>query len=401
MSDKPVTANSEPAKPEAAKPKAANADATKAGISQESTAKAGPAAGAATKPTETAKHQPAAKKRTDSHRSPLSLLAMLIALLAAGAAGYGLWLLQIQVPLGAQLVKTQAALQTQVAQLEQGLQLSRAELTKQTRAQQVVEDELQTLGTAMQDLSASLGRSTVAWRMAEVEYLLTVANHRLILAQDRETAIAIFETADERIRAIGDTSLLKVRKAIADELQALRALPEVDVAGLALRVGSLLDSVEQLPLRDKNRIAAATRETSAETPPADWQQFALAVWNDLKSLVQVRRHQQPTEPLLPPDQTRHLYQNLSLKLEQARLAVLQRDTALFHQYLTEAEDWIRHYFEAESAAVVNALTTLDTLADSELRPTMPDVSASLRLLREVMQQQRTATRVDSKQGTTE
>lgn len=396
MSDKPVTANSEPEKPEVA-----NADATKGGVSQASTAKAEPAAGAATKQDEKAKPRPATKKKTDSHRSPLSLLAMLIALLAAGAAGYGLWLLQIQVPLGAQLVKTQAALQTQVAQLEQGLQLSRAELTKQVRAQQAVEDELQSLSTAMQDLSASLGRSTVAWRMAEVEYLLTVANHRLTLAQDHETAIAIFETADERIRAIGDTSLLKVRKAIADELQALRALPEVDIAGLALRVGSLLDSVEQLPLLDKKRIAAATHESSEETPPTDWRRFALAVWNDLKSLVQVRRHQQPTEPLLPPDQTRHLYQNLSLKLEQARLAVLRRNTALFHQYLTEAEDWIRHYFEAESAAVVNALATLDALADSELQPTMPDVSTSLRLLREVMQQQRTARVVDSKQVTTE
>lgn len=382
------------------KPEAANPDATKTGISQASTAKAGPAAGAATKQDEKAKPRPAAKKKTDSHRSPLSLLTMLIALLAAGAAGYGLWLLQIQVPLGAQLVKTQSALQTQVNQLEQGLQRSRAEMTRQARAQQEADDKLQTLSTTIQDLSATLGRSTMAWRMAEVEYLLTVANHRLILAQDRETAIAIFETADERIRAIGDTSLLKVRKAIADELQALRALPEVDVAGLALRIGSLLDSVDQLPLQDKKRIAAATRQTSEEIPPADWQQFALAVWNDLKSLVQVRRHQQPTEPLLPPEQTRYLYQNLSLKLEQARLAVLRRDTALFHQYLTEAEDWIRHYFEAESAAVANALTTLDALADSELQPTMPDVSASLRLLREVMQQQ-TARVPDSRQGTTE
>jgi uroporphyrin-3 C-methyltransferase len=313
-------------------------------------------------------------------------IVSLIALCALGLAGYDFWFLQKQIPVVSHTLETQNSLQTRIDQLEQNLQLANTGLSKEIEARKSEQAEHQALSAAMQDVSAKLGRSTVAWRMAEVEYLLTVANHRLILAQDRETAIAVFETADNRLKAIGDTALLKVRKAIADELIALRGMPEVDIPGLALRVGSIADSIEQLPLKDKKRIAVAMTEET-KNKPNKWQDIPMTMWNDLKSLVQVRRHQQPTEPLLPPSEAWFLYQNLTLKLEQARLAVLRRDTDLFRQDINEAVNWMANYFEAESPAVQSSEQALKAMLNIELQPAVPDVSGSLRLLREVMKQQ--------------
>ena len=349
------------------------------------------------KETKPSKNKPHEKKKTRKIHSSITAITVCIGLSAAGLAGYDYWILKNQVTANIQLTKTQQDLQSRVDQLGQQLQISKLDLVKEVRARESAQAEHQALSTAMQNVSAKLGRSTAAWRMAEVEYLLTVANHRLTLAQDRETAIVIFETADERIKAIGDTALLKVRKVLADELLALQAMPEVDIAGLALRVGSLVNSVEQLPLLDKKRIAVAMND-NADNTPESWQQLPMAVWNDLKSLVQVRRHQQPTEPLLPPDQTQHLYQNLTLKLEQARLAVLRRDTALFQQHLNEAVSWLTHYFEVESPIVVNAVASLKSMLTIELQPAVPDVGRSLRMLREVMKGQRAETGVKHTQA---
>ena len=326
------------------------------------------------------------EKKNMGFKTALVSLSALLALSALGLAGYDFWFLQKQLPVVSHAVEIQDSLQTRVSQLEQQLQLASSGLRSEIEARKSEQAEHQALSAAMQEISAKLGRSTVAWRMAEVEYLLTVANHRLILAQDPETAIAIFETADNRIKAIGDTSLLKVRKAIADELSALRGMPEVDIPGLALRVGSIADSIGQLPLRDKKRIAVALKEkTSSESK--NWQDILLAMWSDLKSLVQVRRHQQPTEPLLPPNEAWFLYQNLTLKLEQARLAVLRRDTNLFRQDINEATNWLTNYFETESPAVQSSEKALKAMLNIELKPAVPDVSGSLRLLREVMRQQ--------------
>lgn len=377
MSEKPTQQNSEADKAEtiASSPKATSDEKLVTAPKEDKTK---------TEKSKTSKAQTKnpAKKKTAFTTTIVSL----IALCALGLAGYDFWFLQKQIPVVSHAIETQNSLQTRIDQLEQNLQLANSGLSKEIEARKSEQAEHQALSSAMQELSAKLGRSTVAWRMAEVEYLLTVANHRLILAQDRETAIAIFETADNRLKAIGDTALLKVRKAIAVELSALRGMPEVDIPGLALRVGSIADSVAQLPLLDKKRIAVAMTDDT-KNKSNKWQDILTAMWNDLKSLVQVRRHQQPTEPLLPPSEAWFLYQNLTLKLEQARLAVLRRDTDLFRQYINEAVSWMANYFESESPAVKSSEDTLKTMLNIELHPAVPDVSGSLRLLREVMKQQ--------------
>jgi uroporphyrin-III C-methyltransferase len=322
-------------------------------------------------------------KKPAKGRSVVIALSLIIALSATGLAVYDYWLLEKQTTVNTQQSNEQVMLQTRISQLEQQLQKTNAKLSTESLARKDAQSEHQALNATLQNVSEKLGRSTVAWRMAEVEYLLTVANHRLTLAHDQQTAMAVFATADDRLKAIGDPALLPVRKKIASELTALRAVQQIDIPGLALQVGSLAEGVMQLPLTDKKRLAIATEKQTRQTPQ-DWQEIPAAVWSDIKSLVQVRRHQQPTEPLLPPQQAWFLYQNLQLKFEQARLAVLQHNTAVFRQSVNEAADWLQAYFDSESSAVVSVQNTLTEMREIELQPALPDVSGSLRELRMVM-----------------
>jgi len=359
--------------------------------------------------TETAKKDSTAAKEKPK-KSPVKTTAnkkrslyiafgvlFLIAVSAIGLAAYDFWLLRAQTSVNTQLANTQSELnnaqlelsstqrefETRINQLGQQLQATKNQLSEEIQARKNERSEHQAVNAALQSITEKLGRNSIAWRMAEVEYLLTVANHRLSLAQDRQTAISIFETADSRLEAIADPSLLKVRREIASELTALRAMPVVDIPGLALQIGSLAESVEQLPLMDQKRLAVASEKREG-TSSVEWQEIPSVVWNDIKSLVQVRRHQQPTEPLLAPQQAWFLYQNLQLKLEQARLAVLKQNTAVFAQSLEEVSQWLSSYFEAESAAVISMQETVKHLRTVELQPTIPDVSGSLRELRLLM-----------------
>ncbi|NOX76370.1 MAG: hypothetical protein GXP17_07120 [Gammaproteobacteria bacterium] len=271
----------------------------------------------------------------------------------------------------------------ELAQLQQSQQAAAQTLADEVSARQTAQAEHQALSVAMNTLSEKLGRTTLAWRLAEVEYLLTVANHRLTLAQDIGTAVAVFETADGRLKALGDPALLAVRNMISQEVISLRSLPQPDIAGMALEIGNLALQVNELPLIDKARIAAAVSGDHNLGDVPNWRDIPQAMWKDLKSLVTVRRHQQqPIEPLLPPSETWFLQQNLRLKLEQARLALLRTDTPLFRQYLTEAKTWVTTYFDAESAAVANLQNSLSRLGGEELSPVIPDVSGSLKALRQ-------------------
>lgn len=324
--------------------------------------------------------------KTKPERPPISkiaLLGLVIALVASAAAGYEFYLLQLQAKQNTLFQKSQDDALTRINGLDEELQASRQAQAIEASAREKLEIEQNALKTVMDSVSARLGRTTTAWRLAEIEYLLTVANHRLTLAQDRKTAIAIFESADKRIKVIGDPRLVTIRKEIADELNALRSVAEPDLDGMALSLGSLAENVDKLPLIHKEQVDAALDQIGKKAPE-NWRDIPAAVWNDIKSLVVVRRHQQPTEPLLPPKESWFLYQNLRLKLEQARLALLRQDTQLFRQYLEEASGWIKMFFDEDSPAVTNTLDTLSSAAKVDLRPAMPDVSGSLRDLRRLL-----------------
>lgn len=318
------------------------------------------------------------KKETIKQGYPVSkmaLLSLFLVLFVGGVAGYEFYLLQNQSKQDSELISSQNTLQSRLNRLEQEIQSTRSSLT--------AEDE--TLKAKLDVVTASLGRTTMAWRLAEVEYLLTVANHRLNLVHDLKTAIAVFNTADERLVAIGDPGLTSVRKTIANELNVLKNISEPDLTGMALTLGSLASEVERLPLIFKERVDQATG-VKQKVKPENWRDIPAAVWEEIKGLVVIRRHQQPTEPLLPPEEAWFLHQNLKLKLEQSQLALLRQDTRLFRINLEEARTWIQLYFDPDSAAVKNTINTLDKMSKIELKPAIPDVSGSLRELRRLLTQ---------------
>lgn len=326
------------------------------------------------------------KSQGDKSISWAYMLVLLFAVVAASLSAYLYWLLTSQSQLTSQLADKQNVLQSSVDRIENELEVTNHSLQKEISERERAVSEHQALSLELQAISNKLGRTTQAWRLAEIEYLLELANHRLNLARDPQTAIVILKGADSRIKAFADPALLDVRKAISSEVTTLEAMAEPDIEGVALKLGSLAAMVDDLPLIDKERIAVAIQQKQ-EASPLDWKDVPKAVWEDIKSMVQVRRHQQPLEPLLPPAESWFLNQNLRLKLEQSRLALLRRNAALFRQYLEEAEVWISQFFDTEAAAVKSALETVSSLKAMEVDPKYPDVSNSLRLLRAYLQQQ--------------
>ena len=88
--------------------------------------------------------------------------------------------------------------------------------------------------------------------------------------------------------------------------------------------------------------------------------------------------------MLAPEQQYFLYENLRLQLAAARLALLRGEPAAWQGALQTARDWLQRHFDVETPAVRATLEAVDELLKVAVRPPIPDVSASLRRLREVM-----------------
>ncbi len=312
------------------------------------------------------------------------VLALLVSLVALGAVGYGGYVYYIKQDLfSTDVVAELNRLKSGSARNgEQQAEFGKSLESFEQRLNSVKEVQ-DTLASAINGLAEDLGRKRDDWALAETEQLLLIANYRLQLARDVETAVAALRAADGQLQKLADPSLLPIRKLIADEITALQRLDRADIPGIALRLGSMANTLEQLPLHVERRFATAAPVTGVATTESTSLDTLQQMWRDLLGLIRIRKTTNGQKPLLPPEQDYFLRENLRLMLYGAQLAMLQGDTGTYTQNLKSARRWIGDYFDTETQVVTNMQEELQALLDEKIVVELPDVSASLGALRDI------------------
>lgn len=217
--------------------------------------------------------------------------------------------------------------------------------------------------------------------VAEAEYYLQIANSQLQLAGNPYLASLALEQADDRLVQLGDPALTEVRRAIANEIAALDVMEKPDIGGVALTLSSLARVVDSLPLR---RVAGAKDEDDESGSSEEG--GVTRAWGAVKgAFTGLVKHTPPGDeraPLLTPDAEPLIRSNLALQLQAARLALLRGEQQVFEQSIDDARSWLRNYFDVSTEPVDSALETLAEIRAGYSASAPPDISSSLRLLRQ-------------------
>ena len=237
------------------------------------------------------------------------------------------------------------------------------------------------------------GASQQDWLIAEAEYLLRLANQRLQLEHDWQSALAMLQAADQILIETRNPQLTPVRQHLATEILALRQAPTLDRSGAVLRLQSLQQSLPQLPWLpsqlDRHVNVVETVKTNSEPSEAPWY---VAFWDkishNLHGLIRIRERNTVSEAPLTPDQQFYLQQTLFLMLEQAQVALLREDSALYETSLMRVSDWLARYFIVDNAATQAAQKSIAELQQWPVAPQRPDISQSLLSLQKFSEQQR-------------
>ncbi len=374
------------------------APAAEATSASSATASTAPDTGSASdKGTHKHSGKPPRQKRS-SGRQWAWLLVVLICLGLPLAAGYGVWWVwQDMEQQREAVIELEQRLEDQVQTVNRQArtldqlpgQLSgelRSDVQSAQRSQsEVISQMEQRLNRVDRRLSAIASTDREDWKLAEAEYLLRLANQRLVLERDSRNALALAETTDAILRDLGDSDLLPVRRALARDIQALRLADQVDREGLYLRLLALNEQVPNLPLVEPMRNAPsgpAPDTTEAEADTGVWttvkQSFA-RLMERLSGHIRIRQHDEPIDALADPREQFILRQQLQLMLEQAQAALLREQTALYQSSLTRAGDWLEQHY-ALNPQTESALTSLRELAAIDIAPTLPDLNDALELL---------------------
>lgn len=371
-------------------------------------------AAAGTAPADAAENQSSAGKAGGG--TGVAWLALFLVLGLAGAAGWLLWqaqereadLLQRLAALEAddrpapapapvtsdvavgELRAEVEALERQFGSLQPQLREQRQSVQQQRQALQEQAGQLQTLEARLREQRKALTALSTgdrdSWLLAEAEYLLRLASQRLLLADDVVSARGLLQSADTILRQLEDAALHPVRRAVAADLAALRALPEIDTEGLYLRLSALVDQVAGLVI-----YALPEPQSDPVAVQADgWQQRLRQGYEEalhtLSQYVTVRRREVPIEALVDPQWEALLRQNLIMLLQQAQVALLSGNQPLYHASLQRARRWLGEYYVAEEEATAAAAEELADLAAQTIGVELPDISRSVRELDAVMTQ---------------
>ena len=329
-------------------------------------------------------------------------LALLLSAAALGAVGYTLYLdwqssdddtsaNAVVTGLESQVATTRRSV-TELSDRVDAINVSEAATTADVGALRGELDErislLSSLPSRMSTLESTMaslaGVSTSArntWLLAEAEYYLQIANAQLQLANNPQLASMALSMADERVVQIADPALTDVRRAISDELAALDIMEKPDIAGATLTLASLARVVEALPL------ARAALADAPEDEGVDAKQGGMdRAWTSMKSavsgLVKVTPPGQEKLVMLTMDGEYFLRNNIALQLQSARLALLRGEQAVFEQSLDDTSALLDEYFDADSAQVASTRETLSEIRGNVFTSSAPDISQSLRLLRQ-------------------
>lgn len=251
-----------------------------------------------------------------------------------------------------------------------------------------IAQSLQSMEVQLADQRKELARFSASdresWLLAETGHLLRLANQRLVMAGDPIAAQALLDSADSVLRELDDPGLHAVRAAVAADIAALRAVPKVDVEGIYLRLAALIEQADGLVIFQFPQQPTPPSEDAA----LDWRdrlhQGYKAALSQLSDYIIVRRRDMPMQALMDPRWEGLVRQNLRMLLEQAQIALLSGNQALYGTSLEQALQWVSQFQDADTVTAEAIAAQIRHLATLTIQIPQPNISRSQQAMDEAM-----------------
>jgi uroporphyrin-3 C-methyltransferase len=220
------------------------------------------------------------------------------------------------------------------------------------------------------------------WLLAEAEYLIRLANQRLLMAKEVAGSLELLQAADTIAKELDDSALYFLRQSLAEDMAALRAISGFDLEGVYLQLGALAKQADSLRLI---ALPELTANIETQAIPEDWQQrleYGLQdAWSKLGQYIQIKRRDEIYQPLLAPEYEAAVRQNIQLMFEQAQMAALAGKQRLYQDSLAKAKAALKNYYNLDTKATNEIIIAIEKLSTQPVAVSLPDISGSLQTIK--------------------
>ena len=334
-------------------------------------------------------------------------LAIAVALLAAGGLLVSglLWqkLGNIQEELARRSTDS-AAQAIEARTLARAAQDGTRELSVRLVLQETRISEVSLQRTQLEELMQSLSRSRDENLVVDIESGLRLAQQQAQLTGSAQPLIAALTSADQRLLRAAQPRLSPLQRAIARDTERIKATSLTDVPVLLIKLDELVRLADDLPVANamvgNNAVRAlppALPGPSSKTLPSDTEKSMISwfdsdmfrngsrialdkLQDEARKLLRVSRIEQPEAALLSPEQSFFLRENLKLKVLNARLGLLSRQTETARADLGGASAWLIKYFDPAARKTQNAMQLLQQVQSQLKTSELPRLDETLSAL---------------------
>lgn len=252
-----------------------------------------------------------------------------------------------------------------------------------------LEQDVSGLKQTLQQVQNDNNVNAQDWILSEVGYLLNLAQHRLQLIQDAQTALIILKAAKDKLQQWEKPQLTQTL--IAQIEQDIKQLNLSKINSSTQIIQQLSQYIQQVPQLSLVKVAtppsiSTPTESKTVFMLESWGDVTSIIWREMKQLVTISYNENIDHGLLTSEQRFIVQQNLSLKLEAARLAFLKSDFTSFKNILHEANGWLNQYYDQNATNVLAMQTGLQQLNNTDFIVNYPDMSTSLTILNRIQLQ---------------
>lgn len=253
----------------------------------------------------------------------------------------------------------------------------------------------------LEELIQSMSRSRDENVVGDIEASIRVALQQTQITGSAEPLVATLKQADERLLRYKQPRMEGVRRAVARDLDRVKAVAVVDVSTLTIKLDEVVRMADELPLmsageaapkprderssdaaKERERALRLQREQAAAEADGKlslwwWQAtqqlstWTGLVWGEARTLLRVTRIEHPEAALVSPDQSFFLRENLKLRLLNARLALLSRQFDTAQADLRDSQEMLNRYFDTRSRKVAGVSELLRQVAGQARQVSVP------------------------------
>ena len=250
----------------------------------------------------------------------------------------------------------------------------------------------------LDELMQSLSRSRDENLVVDIESALRLAQQQAQLTGSAEPLLAALRTAEQRLQRAAQPRLNPVLRAIAQDSERIKAAAVTDIPALLVKIDELSRLLDDLPVANgavpepppaapapasKARESGLIGQTTGAV--SDWFSRVFShtlalLQEEARSLLRVSRIERPEAALLAPEQAFFLRENTKLKLLNARLALLSRQSEVTRSDLASVRSALERYFDSSSRKTVAAQALLQQIQASLKSTELPRLDQTVAAL---------------------